>query len=102
MKFHLSNYNMEIMEVRIISKNIETQHLNNIYKDIAEEFGIETAIKIHKLYKGLQINFPVRFYNKNYIIKQIREEFDGTNIKNLAQKYEYSERWIREILSIDK
>lgn len=79
-------------------KKIETCNLNGIYKDIAEEFGIEIAHMIFRHYKGLQVTFPTRFLSPDYVAERIRCECDGVNHKALARKYQYTERWVREFL----
>ena len=71
---------------------------NGIYAELAEIIGVETVEQIYSQYKGQQITFPMRLYSKAYTEKQICAEFDGKNYRELAQKYEYSERWIREII----
>ncbi len=76
----------------------ENENLNSVYKDIAEMLDIESARKIFEEYRGQQITFPVEFYSKRYIYAQIADEYNGSNIKQLATKYEYSERTIRRIL----
>ncbi len=76
----------------------EKEYLNGIYKKIADLIGIDNAKLIFKEYRGQQITFPVEFYSKQYIYNQIIEEYDGTNIKQLASKYGYSERTVRRIL----
>lgn len=76
----------------------ENKNLNSVYKDIAEMLDIESARKIFEEYRGQQITFPVEFYSKRYIYAQIADEYNGSNIKQLATKYEYSERTIRRIL----
>lgn len=75
-----------------------TENLNSVYKDIAEMLDIESAKKIFEEYRGQQITFPVEFYSKRYIYAQIADEYNGSNIKQLATKYQYSERTIRRIL----
>ena len=40
---------------------------------------------------------PMYLFDKKYIAEKIREEYDGSNGKELAKKYGYSERHIREI-----
>lgn len=75
------------------------ENLNGIYKDIAEHLGVETAKMIYNHYKGLQVTFPVRFLSKEYIQEQIFREYNGSNTRELARKYQYSERWIREIIN---
>ncbi len=74
------------------------KNLNGIYREIAEEFGEEVSKKFYEAYKGLNINFPVRYYDRSYVVKSIRKEYNGKNIKDIARKYDYSERWIRKIL----
>ena len=72
--------------------------LNSIYKDINEEFGIDVAMKMYQLYKGTQVNFPMRFLNPELVKRKIVEEFDGTNLKQLAVKYSYSEKTLRRLI----
>lgn len=76
--------------------------LNGIYSDIANLLGIECARKIFEEYRGQQITFPIDFFNKTYVYSSIVSDFNGSNIKQLAIKYEYSERTIRRILKEHK
>lgn len=77
---------------------INSEYFNGIYKDLCDLIGEENTQKIYKEYRGQQITFPVEFYSKEYIYNQIISEYNGTNIKQLATKYAYSERTIRRIL----
>lgn len=76
----------------------ESENLNGVYRDIAETLGFETAEKIFSIYRGQQVTFPVDFYTKQYVYCQIALDYDGKNLKQLAVKYNYSERTIRRIL----
>lgn len=76
----------------------EKEYLNGTYKRIADLIGMDNAKLIFKEYRGQQITFPVEFYSKEYIYRQIIAEYDGSNLKLLATKYGYSERTIRRIL----
>lgn len=76
--------------------------LNDVYRDIADEIGIENAIVIYKLFRGTQVSFPSRLFAKEYIHRAILVEYDGTNVPQLAQKYNYSERSVRRILKNKK
>lgn len=76
--------------------------LNGIYGEIAEIIGEENAKLLYEEYRGQQVNFPVELYSKEYIYGLIRNEYNGKNIKQLATKYEYSERTIRRIIKIDE
>ena len=71
---------------------------NSIYEEISEEFGFDVAIKMYQIYKGMQITFPTRLFNPEYVKNQIPIEYDGTNIKQLAKKYGYSEKTIRRMV----
>lgn len=75
-----------------------TEPLNEVYKEIAENFGMDTAMEIYKLFKGQQITFPVRFLDRSRVKQSIIQEYDGTNIRSLAAKYNYSEKTIRSII----
>ena len=72
--------------------------LNEVYRDIADEIGIENTIAIYNLFHGTQVSFPSRLFSKEHIHKAIINEYNGTNIPQLAQKYNYSERSIWRIL----
>ena len=72
--------------------------LNSVYKEISEKLGMDTAMEIYRMFKGQQISFPVRFFNPERIQNIIIEEYDGTNIRTLAIKYNYSEKTVRRII----
>lgn len=71
---------------------------NSVYNDISESFGVDVAIQMYQAYKGMQITFPTRLFNPEYVKKQVPIEYDGTNIKQLAKKYGYSEKTIRRMI----
>ena len=73
-----------------------------IYEEIANEVGSENAIKIHNLFKGQQIQFPQKLYKKEYIYSYIRQNYNGQNIRELSQKFGYSDRRVRQILTSQK
>jgi len=76
----------------------EIELLNSVYKEISEKLGMDAAMEIYQMFKGQQINFPVRFFNPARIQQIIVKEYDGTNIRALAMKYNYSEKSIRRII----
>lgn len=78
---------------------LRNKNLNGIYKDMAELLGVEVTLMVFNHYKGLQVTFPTRILSKSYVKEQIKKEFDGSNTKQLARKYDYSERWIRQIIA---
>lgn len=84
--------------------NIKCEYLNGAYSELANLLGIEAVLKIHSAYRGQQITFPMQLFSKEFLKKQIVDEYNGYNIKQLATKYGYSEKWVRQILKehIDK
>ena len=84
--------------------NIKCEYLNGAYSELANLLGIEAVLKIHSASRGQQITFPVQLFSKEFLKKQIVDEYNGYNIKQLATKYGYSEKWVRQILKehIDK
>ena len=76
--------------------------LNDVYREIADEIGIENTIVIFNLFHGTQISFPNRLFSKEHVHKAILKEYDGKNVLQLAQKYNYSERSIWRILKSGK
>ena len=86
----------EASEVEILKDNPDG--LNDIYRDIADEIGVENTLAIYKLFHGTQISFPNRLFSKEYIHNAIINEYNGSNVPQLAQKYNYSERSAWRIL----
>lgn len=80
------------------TNKIDIQGLNPIYKELAGNIGIENMMKLYSSYKGTQIFFPGGLYSSEYIHERMREEYDGTNAKRLAQKYGCSIRTVWRIV----
>ena len=88
----------ESIVCRMEGRNLKPEDLNGIYKDMAETLGLEITKLIFESYKGLQVTFPVKFLSSEYIAKSIAEEYNGFNVRELARKYECSERRVRNII----
>ena len=76
--------------------------LNEVYREIADEIGIEKTFVIFKLFHGTQVSFPNRLFSKEYTHQAILKEYNGKNVQQLAQKYNYSERSIWRIIKAGK
>lgn len=77
---------------------IKDEYLNGAYSELAALLGIDAVLKIHSKYRGTQMFFPVELFSRDFIVKQIVEEYNGYNVRELATKYGYTEKWIRKIL----
>lgn len=89
---------LEIQRKAMADVKIEQDSLNNVYREIADELGIEAAMTIYHMFRGQQISFPLRFLHPEGVKERICEEFDGANVRELAKKYDYSEKTIRRII----
>ena len=87
-------YSHEVMNMGEYDKNL----FHKVYREISEQLGIEAALTIHQMFKGTQVNFPVRFFDTQCVKEMIIKEYDGTNAKMLARKYDYSEKSVRRII----
>lgn len=87
---------------RMDPKKIEVEYLNGIYNEIANLLGVEAAIVLHSAFRGQQINFPVNFFTSEFISRQVINEYNGQNIKQLATKYGYCEKRIRKMINGEK
>lgn len=79
-------------------KEDDYRGFNEIYRELAEHFGIEIAKEIYDRYRGVVVSFPINLYSKDYITECIVSEYDGTNEKELARKYGYTLNWIKHLV----
>lgn len=82
----------------IKEKELKPEHLCGVYAEIASLLSTDAALKLHNRFRGTQVSFPVELLSREYIFEQIKKEYDGTNIRELATKYGYTEKWIRKIV----
>ena len=81
-----------------MAEELIAEQLNGFYRDIALDMGVEVAFQMYEHYKGLQVVFPTKLLDSEFIQTQILNEYDGKNYKHIALKYGYSERWERKII----
>jgi len=89
---------MRGVTIAIDKNKIKGEYLNGAYSELAGLLGIDAVLKLHSKYRGTQVFFPVELFSREFIIKQIVDEYDGYNIRELATKYGYTEKWVRKIL----
>ena len=73
-------------------------HFVPVYEEITKIIGEEQTIKLYENFRGQQITFPQRLYSVEYVSKYVKENYNGRNIREMARKFDYSERRIREFL----
>ena len=72
--------------------------MHEVYKEIAVLIGLDNAYKLYEYLSGQQITFPVKWLTKEYVAEMVIKRYDGRNLRYLAKEYNYSERWLREVL----
>lgn len=77
---------------------IDQKALQENYRVIAELVGQENMEKIYDEFRGTQINLSLRLYDRELVQQRILELYNGTNLKELADFYGYSQRWVREVV----
>lgn len=80
----------------------KNRHFNTVYRELVEIVGYENTIKLHEYYAGQYITFPKRILRESYLHQRIVEEYNGTNARDLARKYDYSYSWIMKVLKKHK
>lgn len=79
---------------KILMDDLQEQH-----RELAAIIGIDNLIKLSNHFGGTQIYVPqTEKLIKNVIYRAVIEEFDGTNIKILAKKYDISESTVYRLV----
>lgn len=76
----------------------DSELLNTVYREIADNLGMEIAASIYEMFKGQQITFPMRFMRPEKVKQLLLKEYNGKNVKELAVRYNYSEKTVRRML----
>ncbi len=65
---------------------------------MAEIVGVEKTKLIYENFRGQQVTFPQRLYDREYVTGYVKDHYNGKNLKELSFQFGYSERRIREML----
>ncbi|SFI90646.1 Mor transcription activator family protein [Brevibacillus centrosporus] len=81
-------------------KEVAVEDLPPSIQQIADVIGFRPALLLIKHYGGemLYLPKPDSIY-RSFRDKRIKQEFNGYNYKELAQKYGITVSWVREILA---
>ena len=73
------------------------------FENIAMEIGIDRVKALFKEFGGTSVYFPTeKMIYKDARDREIIEEFNGFNVKELASKYRMSESYVRAIIRKNK
>ena len=80
-------------------KKKNEQKYSGVYQELVELFGVQSVHKLYANYRGQQVVFPMRLYTREYVIQELFDRYDGTNLKALALEYGYTERYLRSLIN---
>lgn len=78
---------------------LEESSLVPVYKEIYQLIGESGTLAIYTAFKGRQLQFPMRLYTKEAIVQQIQNSDRQITNKELAKRYDVTERFIRSVRS---
>ncbi|MGY3777719.1 Mor transcription activator family protein [Isobaculum melis] len=81
---------------------IDTECLVKSYKEFYELLGEENLMKIYDAFKGQQITFPMKMYDKKLVAEKVKKEFKEHNVSDLTRRYGYSQRWLKETCRVNE
>lgn len=80
-------------------KELRVEDLQEQHQEFAEVLGMDNLLRLSERFGGTSIYVPQkRELVKLKIFGLIRQEYNGTNIKELAKKYELSESTVYNVL----
>lgn len=80
------------------TKDLKVEDFDEPYSTLVEQLGVDVTLKIIELFQGQQVYFPRVEKACNAARKDlIRSEFNGYNYRELAEKYQCTDRYVRII-----
>ncbi len=85
------------------NENIPINLLPEIYRDLAETVGLEATLALGREFGGMSLYFPkIESALRGWRDVNIRREFTGANIPQLAKKYSLTSVRVRQILGMPR
>lgn len=88
--------------VRIWIDELTADDLPEPYRQIAQLIGVKNTVSLADALGGTHIYLPkVESALRSLRDRKIRQEFTGYNYRELAHKYDLTEKWVRAIVAED-
>jgi len=84
------------------NRQVEPEAFAGIYAEIAAQIDCETAVRLFELLRGQMVIFPQKLYNSDYVRSYIRLHRADTSVRELARKFGYSDRRIRQLIAEER
>lgn len=78
---------------------IDTDALQGVYKRLDDLLGTEDMLKVYQEFRGTQLNLPMKLYDRDETMAAIQKNFPQMSEKALADKYGYSQRWVKRVIN---
>lgn len=78
--------------------DIDVASLQFLYRRIYDLLGKEEMLEMYNEFKGTQLNLPMRLYDRELAAVAIKKLYPEKSVKELADKYGYSQRWVQQVL----
>lgn len=79
-------------------RKLNSEGFMPIYKEISDIIGPEATYALYKSMRGQQLTLPKKLYTKEFILKEIQIRANNVDIHQLALEYDYTERYLRQLL----
>ncbi len=84
-------------------KNVPLNLLPEIYQDIVRMVGLDAALALGREFGGMSLYLPkIESALRSWRDQNIRAEFTGANILQLARKYRLTGARVRQILGVER
>lgn len=84
-------------------KNVPLNLLPEIYQDIVRMVGLDAALELGKEFGGMSLYLPkIESALRSWRDQNIRAEFTGANVVQLARKYRLTGARVRQILGVPR
>lgn len=81
-----------------MTNKVEYKLLHPTYKSLYDIVGEANLLKIYELFRGTQLQLPMKMYDRNSLSKAILNgRLDDMSVQEISLKYGYSPRWIKRI-----
>lgn len=77
---------------------VDKKALHELYMQLDGVVGTENMLKIWRVFNGMQVTFPAHLYSRQLAALRISQLYDGGNTQALAHKYQYSQKWVQQVL----
>ena len=84
------------------STDVDTAVLQSFYKQVSDIVGAEAMLEIWETFRGTQITIPIHLYDRELVKAVLPRQYNGSNARVLANRYGYSEKWVRQVLKASK